>query len=443
MEKGNHIDTLQNTVLKYTQSDFSQKIVLSNRGDEIDCLAKLINTLVEKLQVSLASEKQLSAELKQTVISTKQSEESRLLFTSIVSLSDDAIISKDLNGNITSWNKGAERIFGYTAAEATGKHISLIIPPALQSEESNIIKRIIKGQFVDHFETERLRKDGTSVYVSLTISAIKDAAGNIIGASKISRDITSRKKAEAKMTERTTQLLYANKELESFSYSVAHDLRTPLRGVLGYALILKEDHSPSLNDEGKRLLGEIEYNANTMGTLIDDLLTFSKITRKEVNKAAVDMNVTVAEALTSIEKVQKHHAKIIVSKLDTAYGDAALIKQAIGNLLSNAIKYSSKAEFPVIEIKSKIEDGDVIYSITDNGVGFDMEFADKLFGVFQRLHSDEEFEGTGVGLAIAQRIVHRHNGKIWAQSKEGEGATFSFSLPHIKQQLKPVRHDNR
>jgi light-regulated signal transduction histidine kinase (bacteriophytochrome) len=193
--------------------------------------------------------------------------------------------------------------------------------------------------------------------------------------------------------------------------------------------MLGEDYNTVLDPEGKRLLGEVRKNAKKMGVLIDDLLTFSRLGRKGVRKSFVNMNKLIETVLAEINQSQIHNAEIRCMNLLPVIADYNLLKHVITNLLSNAIKYSSKKENPVIEIKSELKNGALIYSVSDNGAGFDMQYLNKLFGVFQRLHSDEEFSGTGVGLAIVQRIIHKHDGKVWAQGIEGEGATFFFSLP--------------
>jgi light-regulated signal transduction histidine kinase (bacteriophytochrome) len=218
-------------------------------------------------------------------------------------------------------------------------------------------------------------------------------------------------------------------DLESFSYSVSHDLRTPLRAINGYAQMLGEDYDTVLDTEGKRLLGEVRSNAKRMGVLIDDLLTFSRLGRKGIQKSNVEINKLVETVLTEINQSLTYNAEIQFSNLIPAIADYNLLHHVFTNLISNAIKYSSKEEKSMIEIKSERKNGELIYSVSDNGAGFDMQYVNKLFGVFQRLHSAEEFSGTGVGLAIVQRIINKHDGKVWAQGKEGEGATFFFSLP--------------
>lgn len=366
--------------------------------------------------------------------------EQQALFASIVNSSNDAIISKNLDGIITSWNHGAEKIFGYTEAEIIGKHISIIIPTYLVEEEIEIIDKIKKGENINHYETQRIRKDGKQIYVSITVSPLKDSAGNIIGASKISSDITELKKAERailelnagleqKVIERTAQLEIVNKELEAFTYSVSHDLRAPLRAVNGFARILDEDYGNLFDEECRRLLGEVQSNATKMGVLIDDLLTFSRLGREPVNRLDVDMNELLKATIMELEHGMNASVEIKCRKLIPVKADHSLLLQVMINLVSNAIKYSSKAAKPLVEIRSKRGNREVIYSVTDNGVGFEMKYVHKLFGVFQRLHSETEFPGTGVGLAIVQRIIHKHGGKVWAHGEQGKGATFFFSLP--------------
>lgn len=584
----------------------------------------------------------------------------------ILKNTEDAIMSKDLKGVITHWNPSAEKMFGYLADDVVGRPGSILIPTSRQSEDIQFIEKLTRGETIEQFETERIKKDGTVIVVSISVLPVKNQRGDLIGISKVIRDITQQKKilqerniffensidmigtagfdgyfkslspafsktlgfsneelfakpflefihpldidktikemesiSETKTTtsfvnrylskdgeykwlqwnavvvdeliyciarditqqkeiteernllfqssvdmigtagfdgyfkslnpafsktlgftneeiyakpflefihpldidktlkemelisqghttisfvnryrckdgeykwfqwnavkvdelmyciardittqklaeieiislnqnlekmvkDRTSQLELANHELESFSYSVAHDLRSPLRGIIGYSSMLKEDYEDKLDSEGKRLLNEIAFNTKRMGQLIDDLLTFSKLGRKEMNKSIVKMNEIVTSSIMELTKDHETSAKINVSKLANPEADASLIKNVVTNLLSNAIKYSSKNKNAIINIDSEQKDNSYVYSVSDNGVGFDMAYSDKLFGVFQRLHSDEEFEGTGVGLAIVHRIILRHGGKVWAHGKEGEGATFYFSIP--------------
>ncbi|HUL72782.1 MAG TPA: ATP-binding protein [Vicinamibacterales bacterium] len=232
---------------------------------------------------------------------------------------------------------------------------------------------------------------------------------------------------ENELRARTEELETANRELEAFSYSVSHDLRAPLRAIDGYARILEEDHGAGLDDEGRRMLKSVRSAGQQMGRLIDDLLHFSRVNRAEVRRWRVDMAELAREAAT--QPGAETRALIEFEDLPPASGDRALLKQVWVNLVSNAVKYSGKRERPLVRIGGHREGGETVYWVRDNGVGFDMRYAAKLFGVFQRLHSAEEFPGTGVGLAIVQRVVVRHGGRVWAESRPGEGACFFFSLP--------------
>jgi PAS domain S-box-containing protein len=370
----------------------------------------------------------------------KLAEEASAHLAAIVNSSNDAIIGKDLNSVITSWNRGAENIFGYTAGEAVGSVITRLIPPNRLQEETEIINQVKRGETVDHFDTVRTTKDGRPIDVSVTVSPIMDKTGKIVGASKVARDITERMQAERKIrelnsqleqrvAERTAQLEVANKELEAFSYSVSHDLRSPLRAVDGFSQAVLEDYSSLLPEEGQRYLRTIREGAQRMGTLIDDLLTFSRLSRTPLNKQDVNINKLVAHVLEELSPQQEsRQVEIILGDLPACQGDSALLHQVWINLLSNALKYTRNCPKTIVEVGCKTEEGERVYFVRDNGAGFDMRYAHKLFGVFQRLHRLDEFEGTGVGLAIVQRIVHRHGGRIWAEAAPDKGATFYFTL---------------
>lgn len=240
----------------------------------------------------------------------------------------------------------------------------------------------------------------------------------------------SRAELERLVAERTADLGSANRELEAFSYSVSHDLRAPLRAIEGFTRILEEDYRNALDDEGKRLLAVIIKSTATMSRLIDDLLAFSRAGRHEIKHSPLDMEAMVKSIYTEIvpsEDVQR--VEFTVHPLAPAVGDPGLIRQVWVNLLSNAVKFSSLRQRPVIVVGSSVSESEVVFCVQDNGTGFDMAYAGKLFGVFQRLHSAREFEGTGVGLAISQRIVNRHGGRMWAEAAPGRGATFFFTLP--------------
>lgn len=236
---------------------------------------------------------------------------------------------------------------------------------------------------------------------------------------------------ERRVSERTAQREEATRELEAFSYSVSHDLRAPLRALDGFSRMIVEDHAERLDPEGRRLLGVVSANARRMAQRIDDLLRLSRLGRSEVRRLSVDMASLAHAAFEEIVEAPEARGRIEfrVGDLPGAVGDPALLRQAWINLLSNAVKFSASRERPVIEVEGKVEGPGAVYRVKDNGAGFDMAYAGKLFGVFQRLHAPSEFEGTGVGLALVRRIVLRHGGRVWAEGRVGEGATFFFCLP--------------
>ena len=238
---------------------------------------------------------------------------------------------------------------------------------------------------------------------------------------------------ERKVLERTSELEALNKELESFSYSISHDLRAPLRAINSYMNIFSEDYSEKVDDEGRRLMNIVLRNSQKMGVLIDDLLSFSRLGRKELTKTNLSMKETVVNIWEDLSKMETNrHITFLLDELPNAFAEKNTIQQVWVNLVSNALKYSGNREKTIIEVSFERKEKEIVYYIKDNGAGFDMQYYDKLFGVFQRLHSQEEFAGTGVGLAIVQRIIEKHGGKIWAVSSPENGATFYFSLPDNK-----------
>ncbi len=273
---------------------------------------------------------------------------------------------------------------------------------------------------------------------ALNLAPIRD--GNYVNL--YARDITGRKQAEEeirklnaeleeRVQQRTAQLEAANKELESFTYTVSHDLRAPLRHIEGFSRILEEDYTDILDDEGKRVFGIIITSARKMKALIDDLLAFSRLGRKGLSMSDVDMTKLVEEVFSELKSADQE-VQLNLHPLPTVYADRTLMRQVWINLVSNAIKFSFHQDISMIEIGSKVDNDQYLLYIKDNGAGFDMQYADKLFGVFQRLHSSEDFEGTGIGLSIVQRVIQRHGGRIWAEGNVGKGAAFYFTVPHSK-----------
>jgi PAS domain S-box-containing protein len=498
----------------------------------------------------------------------KRAEEAARLLSSIVEESDDAIMSKNLDGIVLTWNRGAERIYGYTAEEMVGQSVARLMPFELAHELSEIVDDLGREARLEHYQTERLRKDGRRIAVSLTISPLKNAGGYVVGASIISRDVTERRLAEKalahseeryrslasattqivwstsskgeviedipmwreftgqspeqvkgmgwidalhpedrernaevwlravgyrsfyhteyrmrrqdgqyrwmavhgvpvlesgggirewvttcadiqdrkqaeeeiralneeleqRVVQRTEELQAANRELEAFAYSVSHDLRAPLRAVDGFSRILLEEYSPKLPEQARHYLTVTRKNALQMGELIDDLLAFSRLSRRPLNKQPIAAGELVRQALDELRLDQEgRRIEITVGDLPPCEGDPRLLKQVLVNLLSNGFKYTRKQEVARIEVGALTPAGgrSPVYYVRDNGIGFDMRYADKLFGVFQRLHGAEEYPGTGVGLAIVQRIVQRHGGRVWADAAVNRGATFYFVL---------------
>lgn len=369
----------------------------------------------------------------------KKLEKSEKLFRTLIDNNADMMTLAHPEGQLLYVSPSITNILGFSEEEyKNGLGPDFIHPddvPGFIEQMMGIIDQPGKSFYR---QQQLLHKDGTYRWCEgITTNMLHDPD---IGALVSNfRDITCRKKAEEeiqklneeleqKVINRTAQLKVANNELEAFTYSVSHDLKTPLRAVNGYAQILNEDFGKELDIEGKRIIGNIRHYTNKMGMLIDNLLEFSKLGRKEIQMTEIDMNKLVDSVMIEINKSIEYKAELNIFNLHPIKADYSLLYQVVFNLLSNSIKYSSKTAKPMIELFSKKVNNEVIFSIKDNGVGFEMQYVDKLFGVFQRLHSLEEFEGTGVGLAIAQRIITKHGGKIWAEGEKNKGAIFYFSL---------------
>jgi PAS domain S-box-containing protein len=356
------------------------------------------------------------------------------------------VIEWDLELRAVAWNPSAERIFGYTREEAVGQDaMKLIIPNAVRAQVTGVWQDLLAQRGGFRSNNENLTKDGRIIVCEWYNTPLVDAGGAVIGVASLVQDVTRQRRAEEEVAklnaeleqrviERTAQLAEANRELEAFSYSISHDLRAPLRAIEGFGRILSEDYRERLDEEGQRLLNIVCSQAKRMGILIDDLLRFSRAGRQEMIHAPIDitsMAQIVYDELSVLARGRK--LKFQLGQLPDAEGDPAMIRQVWANLLSNAIKYTGRKTVAEIEVTGRPSGSENIYIVKDNGIGFEMEYADKLFGVFQRLHTDEQFEGTGVGLALVQRIVQRHGGRIWAEGKHDGGATFYFTLPAKKE----------
>lgn len=340
--------------------------------------------------------------------------------------------SLDINGVIELVNDTELKWLGYTREEIVGKiKASDLITEKSKEIFAKAFPTFKKQGKMEGIEVDFIRKDGSILPVLLNATAIYDEHGNFVRSRSTIIDHTERKKSEETLMEAMLSLEAANKELEAFSYSVSHDLRAPLRAIGGFSKILTEEYGIQFDDEGKRICNVILRNSIKMGTLIDDLLAFSRYGRSEMTVNLINMEPiirSVIEELTTPENLQR--IRLSIDPLPMVKADATLMKQVWINLLSNAIKYSSGKDTTEIEISSHQGENDITFKISDHGTGFEMEYVDKLFGVFQRLHTNKEFEGTGVGLAIVKRIINRHGGQVWAEGKLNEGATFYFTLPN-------------
>ncbi len=426
---------LQDTVRRAGQSTREFRIRRRSDGECRD-----IRT-VETVRKNAAGQTEWVVGTNLDITEKKLADDAAARLAAIVKYSDDAILGLDLSGIVTTWNAGAEKMYGYRAEEMLGQPVLRVIPPSHHDEETFILGRILRGESVEPFDTVRVRKDGGDIDVSVTVSPIKDGAGKVIGASKVARDITERKRAaqalrdlnatlEERVRQRTLELVAANKELEAFSYSVAHDLRAPLRGIDGFSKAVLQDYGPKLDAEGQDYLRFVREGCQRMGLLIDDLLKLSRMTRAPLRRETVDLTEVARRIAGDLRRLAPERAvDFRIAEDLTTVGDPTLLEAALRNLLENAWKFTGLRAEALIEFGALAQPGGMpAFFVRDKGAGFDMRYADKLFGVFQRLHRAEEFAGTGVGLATVQRIFQRHGGRIWAEAEVDKGATFYFTL---------------
>jgi PAS domain S-box-containing protein len=381
------------------------------------------------------------------VAERRAAELAALRLAAIVQNSDDAIISKNLDGTITSWNEGAQHIFGHTADEIIGQSIKTLIPTELQKEEDEILARLRRGERVYHFETMRIAKDGRHISVSLTISPIKDHEGHIVGASKIAHDITQRKQVERNLAEaneklqsyaaelerqvreRTASLEKTIIELESFSYTLSHDMRAPLRAIESFAEIVLNDYGEKIDPCGAELLKRAITAAQRMDKLIIDLLAFTRLSHAPINTESVDIEKLIHSIIQERAEFQSPRAEIQVeTPLLPAAGNQTSLTQAITNLLDNAVKFVAQGIVPRVRIYSERNHGGVRLWIEDNGIGIGRHEKQRLFQMFQRLQGDD-YPGTGLGLAIVRKAAQRMGGEAGVESESGKGSRFWLQLP--------------
>ena len=373
---------------------------------------------------------------------TRESTEARLadLSAELMDLYEQAPCgyhSLDTEGLVVRMNQTECRWLGYQLDEVLGKKTVFdLVAPEDRTRARERFQQLVAGQDIGTGEARFVRKDGTRLPVLVSSTVVRDAAGapwriraTMMDQSAFRGAREQVDRLNAQLQRHVAELEDLNQELEKFSYSISHDLRAPLRAISGFARILKQEHAANLDPEGLRLLGVIQVNTERMGRLIDDLLALSRFSRQALVRSPVDMNALVSGVLADrVAAEAPRGAEIVVSPLPDADGDAALLKQVWERLIDNGVKFTEGVPAPRVDIGARADNGTTVYTVRDNGVGFDMQYAAKVFEVFQRLHPQSDYEGTGVGLAIVQRVIHRHGGRIWAESAPGRGATFFFTL---------------
>ncbi len=369
----------------------------------------------------------------------RDAELTAMRLTAIIEGSDDAILSKTLDGIVTSWNPAAERIFGYAAEEVIGHSITKLFPQDRLDEEQLILARLQRGDRVDHFETVRIRKDGAPIDVSVTISPISNQDGQIVGASKIVRDVSQIKKVQAqleartveletKFRDRTVKLQQTLAELEAFSYSLSHDMRAPLRAIQSFTEIVIEEHGNKI-PEGVGFLRKVIGAANRMDRLIRGVLNFACVSRSDIMTTPVNLDQLVGDIILERPELQDANAEIeVVHPLASVLGHDASLTQCLTNLMDNAVKFVDPRVRPKVRIYTECEEGIVKICVSDNGIGIHPESQSRLFGIFERAGIGANYQGTGVGLAIVKKAAERMHGTVGVHSTPGLGSTFWVKL---------------
>jgi PAS domain S-box-containing protein len=435
---------VRNVVMGAYRPAFEDRVwLLVNAEPEIDAdgnIRRLVCTLQDITERKVSEERAQQLVREQAARAAVEKSERQLKL-----VTDNApvlIAHCDVKRRYKFVNKGYAERLGARREDIIGKRIPEVLGEEAYASFKQYVDAVLGGQRVE-FETEIPYKGIGRRYTHAAYVPEFGEQGEIRGLVAVISDITQRKRIEEeirqlneslerRVAERTRQLKEANEELESFSYSVSHDLRAPLRHISGFAELLQRRAASTLDVTSQRYLKTILESTSHAGALIDDLLSFSRTGRAEMHLTLVDMNRLVREAISDMKLETQRNISWKVGELPEVYGDPSMLRLVLQNLFSNAVKYTSTREHGVIEVGTQSNGDETVFFVSDNGVGFDMQYVDKLFGVFQRLHSVEEFEGTGIGLATVQRIVNRHGGHAWAESSVGSGATFYFSLPLVE-----------
>ena len=423
---------------------FAERLIADDLRSTADALAQVIGTGIElvarrrdgtefPIEIMLSPLENAEGILVTAAIRDisvrKAAEEHLAHLAALVESSDDAILSKSLDGTILSWNRGAEKLYGYTAREVVGRPISLLLPTDRPREVADMLEHLRRGEEIDSFETARVTKDGSVIQVSLRMSPIRGTSGEITGASTIARDITARKDAEATLLLKVQELARSNEELGQFAYIASHDLQEPLRMVASYTELLARRYKGRLDSDADEFIAFAVDGANRMQRLIEDLLMFSRVGTRGTDLLGISSEEALQQALINLRgSIEESGAVVTHDLLPEVLADETQLIQLFQNLVGNAVKYRSSA-VPRVNISAAIDgQGRWSFAVADNGLGIEPQYFEKIFGMFQRLHKREEYAGTGIGLAICKKIVERHGGGINVESQPGQGSTFTFTL---------------
>ncbi len=366
----------------------------------------------------------------------KKNEEIKNQLASIVLNSGDAIYAMSIDGQIQSWNPGAEKLYGFSERDAIGRNISIVVPDFKENELKHIMGKVAKGERIESLETKRQKKDKTIIDVSLTLSPIREESGLVTQVSAISRDITFKKQVEEELRRYAEELALSNEELYVFSYAASHDLQEPLRSIQNFIETLNKKYKKRLGPEMEEQITSADDGVTRMYRLITDFLMYSRVGTERAVKEEVDCNLALKDAMANLEvAIKESKASIKQFTLPKIFGNYVQITQVFQNLVANAIKYQGENK-PAIEISAEKKDDMWLFAVKDNGIGIEQWFSERIFIVFQKLHDHRKYPGSGIGLALCKRVIEKLGGKIWFESEVGKGTTFFFTLPILEEKKK-------